>query len=409
MKAQKIFQVALYEFRTHSRRFGYRFATFGLPLLAALILWGVRAAGRHVDVGQVFFGDLDKPIAVLDQAGALPSDLPQPFVWAQDLNTAQEAVRRGDWLALVVFPEDFATTYQVTMYTSGGLGASTKVLTQVNALALYAKLGQQYPYAEVEQWAEGPDVIPITLSEAAAEEENGGRFMVGYVLSLIFFIALFTSAGYLLQSVAQEKESHIMELLLSSLSSMELLWGKVLGLGALGLVQVAVWLVSARLLAEWLGTGVQFVRPLAERLRHPDPQLVVVAVVVLPLAYLTYALLIAGLGSLGNNLRESQQFSAAVSLLAAIPFMVNFLFFANPNGVVPRVLSYIPFTAPVAVLLRLTVTPLAWGELGLIIVLLALGAAFSLWAGVRLFRVGVLLSGKKPSWREVWRIVRHPA
>ena len=409
MKARKIFQVAQYEYRTHFRRFGYRFATFGLPLLAVLIAWGLRAASQRTDVGNLFFGALDKPVAVLDQAGVLSADLPEPFVWAEGLTATQEAVRQERLLALAVFPKDFTATYQVTIYISGGIGASEKVLSQVNALALYARLGQKYPYAEVEQWMEGPEVTTITLSKTTSEEANGGRFMVGYALSLIFFIALFTSAGYLLQSVAQEKESHIMELLLSSLSSMELLWGKVLGLGALGLTQVAVWLVSARWLAERFGQNVEFMQPLMEKLRHPDPQLVVVAVVVLPLAYLTYALLMAGLGSLGSNLRESQQFSAAISLLATVPFMVNFLFFVNPNGVVPRVLSYIPFTAPVAVLLRLSVAPMAWGELGLIIALLAVGAMFSLWAGVRLFRVGVLLSGKKPSWREVWRIVRHPA
>lgn len=409
MKARKIFWVAQYEYRAHFRRFGYRFATFGLPLLAALITWGLRTASQHTDVGNLFFGNLDKPIAVLDHAGVLPAALPEPFVWAEDPTTAQEAVRQGSLLALVVFPENFTATYKVTVYISGGIGALEKVLLQVKVLALYAALGQKYPYVKVEQWAKGPKVTMITLSKTTAEETSGGRLLVGYTLSLIFFLTLFTSAGYLLQSVAEEKESHVMELLLSSLSSMELLWGKVIGLGALGVTQAAVWLVSMRWLAERVGQRVDFVQPLLEKLRHPDPQLIVVAVVVLPLAYLIYALLIAGLGSLGSNLRESQQFSAVISLLATLPFMVIFLFFANPNGVVPRVLSYIPFTAPVAVLLRLSVAPMAWSELGLIIALLAVGAAFSLWVGVRLFRVGVLLSRKKPSWREVWRIVRKPA
>ncbi len=410
MTLRKVFPVAVYEYRTHFRRFGYLFATLGLPLLGALVLLGARALSDHTDLSAWVAGDLDKPIAVWDQAGVLPSHLPEPFVWASDPAQAKQAVEEKQLLALVVVPPDYATTHQVTVYTSGGMASSRKVMARLRVLMLYAALGDRFSPEQIEALAQGPKVEVVVLGGQGVEEAGGGsRFGVGYALSILFFVALFTSAGYLLQSVAQEKESRVIELLLSSLSSLELLWGKVLGLGALGLTQVAVWLVAGYGLAERLGEISAIFQSLAAQLRTPDPQLVVAGVVILPLSYLTYALLMAGLGSLGGNLRESQQFSAAVTMLAAVPFMVNFLFFLNPNGLIPRALSYFPFTAPVAVLLRLSVGPLPWWDLGVTLVAILGGTLLSVWLGVRLFRVGVLMTGKKPSWREVWSIVRNPA
>ncbi len=415
MNLRKVFHVAVYEYRTNFRRWGYLLVTFGLPVFGALLLWGVQALKAHTDVGALVTGDLNKPIALADQAGLFPSDvgLPKPFVRVRDIAQAKTATRAGDYLALVVIPPGYAPGQKVTVFIGSGIAAGSKVLTELQALLLYAALQKVYSPEKARRLAEMPNVDLVLLGSSATSEENSnGRFAVGYALSFLFFIALFSSAGYLLQSVAKEKESHIMELLLSSLTSLELLWGKVLGLAALALTQVTVWLVSMWL----LGTQAVSIFPRYDALqtvlaqaRHPDPQLLVAVVIIMPLSYLTYGLLMAGLGSLGSNLRESQQFSAAISLIAALPFMVNFLFFLNPNGVVPRVLSYFPLTAPSAVLLRLASGQIPWWDLDAATLMIALGALLSLWAGVRLFRVGVLVSGKKPSWREVWRIVRNPA
>ena len=415
MNVRKVLSVAVYEYRTNFRRWGYRLVTFGLPLLGALLLMGVQALKARTDLGTLVTGDLHKPIALVDRAGLFSPDasLPRPFVWAHDVAQAKAATRAGDYLALVVIPPDYEAGQKVTVFVGSGMAVTGKVLTDLQGLLLYAALRKVYSPEKARRLAEGPDVNVVLLgSSAASEEESSSRFAVGYALSILFFIALFSSAGYLLQSVAKEKESHIMELLLSSLTSLELLWGKVTGLAALALTQVTVWLVSMWLLGKQAAHSFpqyDALKTVLAQVHHPDPQLLVAVVIVMPLSYLTYGLLMAGLGSMGSNLRESQQFSAAISLIAALPFMGNFFFFLNPNGVVPRALSYFPLTAPAAVLLRLATGPLPWWDLGVVVVMIALGAAFSLWAGVRLFRVGVLMSGKRPSWREVWRIVRNPA
>lgn len=416
MNLRKVLTIARYEYRTHFRRFGYLFATFGLPLLGALILFAGRLVSQQVGIGELLLGDLDnKPIAVYDTLGLLPPDLPEPFIAVDDPEAAKARVRQGEWLALVVFDEGLTQRNIVTAYTAENSATAIERLdTQVTALTAYLRLQPAYSFTEVKRLIQGPVLRFINLGPGQAEEGPGGglNFLVGLVLSILFYVVLFSSAGYLLQSVAQEKESRIIEILLSSATSMELLWGKVLGLAALGLTQVAVWIGGVNLTAQYLARESSMVgvalRAFKSMLTHLPPQWVLAIGLILPASYLLYGVLMAGLGSLGNNMRESQQFAAAISMFAALPFMFNVFFSLNPNGIVPRALSYFPFTAPSATILRLAFTTLPWWDFGLILGITLVSTVLAVWVGVRLFRVGVLLSGKTPSWREVWLIIRNP-
>ncbi len=411
MNFRKILRVAVYEFRTNFRRWGYRIATFGLPLLGAILLVAAQALMHHADIGKLVMGNLNKPIAVYDGAGLLPhgTRLPKPFIRAVNLEAAKSDLRAGKLLGVVVIPSDYEDTYRVTVYASSGIAASDAARRELHEFLLYAALSKKLSPEEARRLSKGPDIDIVVMGGHGYKWEGSSRVIVGYGLSILFFIVLFTSSGYLLQSVAKEKESHVMELLLSSLTSLELLWGKVLGLGALGVTQAAVWVASLWLLSDRAGRLFSVARAVSAALTHLDSQWIVAIASVLPLSYLTYGVLMAGLGSMGSNSRESQQFTAAVSLLAAFPFMVNFLFTLNPNGLIPRALSYFPITAPSAVLLRLAFAPVPWWDMGIVVLMMALGAATSIWVGVRLFRVGVLMTGKKPSWREVVQILRNPA
>ncbi len=409
MNLRNILHVARYEYRTHFRRKGYLFATFGLPLLAALILLAVQTLNKRINVGTVLFGDHDKPLAVLDQAH-LFERLPEPFVAVSDLESGKQGVRKGRYQGVLVIPADYPHT-NPTLYTGSGPVAMDEAELQATHLLAYAELQDRYTYPEVQRLLIGPPIQIVSLSEAGAGEQGVGRIFVGLAFSFLFYIALFSSAGYLLTSVAQEKESRIMEILLSSITAMELLWGKVLGLGALGVTQVLIWFASARLLVQRALSPVTrlILDSAVQAIQHPDPQLILAVLLIMPMSYLTYGLLMAGLGSLGTNLRESQQFSAAVSMLAATPYMINPLITLNPNGVIPRALSYFPLTAPTALALRLGVSTVPWWDFALVTALTALGTLVSLWVGVRLFRVGILMYGRKPSWREIWHIIRNPA
>ncbi len=410
MNWQKVFRVASYEFRTNVVRGGYLFATFGIPLLGLVVVMILHAINTHsiakVETTKVSTGH----IAVYDRSGILPrgAPLPRPFVAVPDFEKAKEETAENKFRALVLIPTGYTKQHKVTVYATKGIADLDNVVRQLGYLLLYARLSPHYLPAEAQRVLQ-PIRMNLVLITKKSEVSGAGRMFAGYVLSMVFFTAIFISAGYLLQSVATEKESHLIEILLSSLNSMELLWGKVIGLAGLGLLQVVVWLASVWYLGKYVSIGIQdFEMPL-EQLMHPDLQVIITALVIMPLGYITYGLLLAGFGALGDNFRESQQFSAVVSFLAVIPFMFNYLFFVHPNSWVVRAFCYFPLTAPVAVFLRLSAGPVPWWDLGISFAALALGAAVSLWIGVRLFRVGVLLAGKRPSFKEVWKILKNPA
>jgi ABC-2 type transport system permease protein len=229
-----------------------------------------------------------------------------------------------------------------------------------------------------------------------------GDFVLPYIFSLAFVIIIFTTSGFLLQGVSEEKEGRVIEILLSSISPTELLAGKILGLGALGLIQVVVWLgAGAGLLA---ATATIFA---LTGISNLGPSTVVLGIVYFVLGYLLFATLMAVAGSMGTTQRESQQIASIFSVTAAVPMMAMSVIFTNPQSPLIIALSYIPLTSPVMMLLRLGLGPVPSGQVAISLVLLAAGLVASLWAGAKVFRVGLLMYGKRPSVKELGRAFRQ--
>lgn len=236
------------------------------------------------------------------------------------------------------------------------------------------------------------------------QARSGGMvftFLIPYFLALFLIMTIFASSGYLLQSVAEEKENRIVEIILSSVRPTELLAGKVLGLGALGLTQVLIWLGSA-----WGFTGgAAALLALVGSVGIPA-QVFVLGVVYYLLGYLLYAVLMAGVGALGTTMRESQQLAGIFSFIAVIPYMLASFVMINPNVPVARVFSFFPLTAPTMMMLRIPLGEVPWVDVAGSIGVLLLSIPAALWFGAKLFRVGLLIYGKRPTMREIWHILR---
>jgi ABC-2 type transport system permease protein len=193
-----------------------------------------------------------------------------------------------------------------------------------------------------------------------------------------------------------------MEILLSSMTPTQLLAGKILGLGALGLIQISVWVGSG---AALLGaTAALFAISGVARFSLST---IVLALAYFTLGYLLYATLMAVAGSIGTTQRESQQISSIFSLAAAVPWMTIGFIINNPNSTLAVVLSYIPLTAPVMMFIRLGFGQVPISQIAISLVLLLAGMALSLWAGAKVFRVGLLMYGKRPGLQDLIRAFRQ--
>ncbi|CAN5532918.1 hypothetical protein BH24CHL9_BH24CHL9_00990 [soil metagenome] len=243
------------------------------------------------------------------------------------------------------------------------------------------------------QDASGTQVSDVALTAS---------FLIPILFVTLFMVSIFITSGYLLQSVTEEKENRVVEIVLSSVPSLHLMAGKILGLGAAGLTQVVFWLLSALVATTLVGDRLGNVGELA-----PGPAVIVLAVIYFVLGYLAYGAIFAAIGALAPGSREAQQYSGFFGFLAAIPFVMMAGFLGDLQSPLVIGLALFPMTAPTAMLLVLGLSEeIPW--------LLVAGSLASLtaftfvatWASGRIFRATVLLYGARPSLQSILSAVR---
>jgi ABC-2 type transport system permease protein len=409
----KLFRLAIHEFLRHVRRPSFILTTLLVPLIGAAITFGIGLTRNRSqpDAGALpGAGDFRGTIGYVDQSGLItqvPPELPASLFRAYpDEEAARAAVVTGAAEVFYLIPRDYLQTGAVIRYArqlGGGEQELFRALLRANLLG-----GDVRTAALLEE--------PMTLNTIrldAAGEQVGGRdntttdeaqtFFVPYIFAMLLYMTIFFAASFLLQSVTEEKENRTIEILLTSIQPWQLLGGKVLGLGLLGLIQMVLWLVSGRLL---LGASAG---PLGlfEREFVLPWQVWVLAVVYFVLGYLFYASLMAGIGATVTNIREGGQITALMVFPFIIPLWFLGVLIQQPNGTLARVLSLIPFTAPVTMVIRSPLTDVAPLEIALSLLLLAASVVAAIWVAARLFRVSTLLAGKRLSGREIVRAIRQ--
>ncbi len=204
-----------------------------------------------------------------------------------------------------------------------------------------------------------------------------------------------------MQTVSTDKESKIVEVLLSSITPEEVLAGKLFGLGAAGLVQFAVWSSMVVFVAIAASAALAAVVSIPWGALGVAPLLFI-------LGYLFLGSLMLATAALGANAAESQKLTMGWAMLAILPLMVLVILLDDPNGILGQVMTWIPFTSPLTVIIRLAVdsSGIAWWEVAGSMAVLLLSTWLSIRVGARLFRVGFLLTGSRPSLAELWRQAR---
>jgi ABC-2 type transport system permease protein len=405
----QILLVAGQELWINLRRPGFILMTLLVPALGGLALLLGSLLGSDVEgFLESQFTPQDTVTGYVDHSDLLDAELPQyvgRFIAFPDEASGRGALLAEEIDALVVLPEDYMDSGRVVVYGIGG-GFSTFVAADEGDLRsfLVASLLEGKVDAAIRDRALAPMKLEtVTLNEKGEESEESafslvGDFVLPYAFSILFVMTLFTTSGFLLQGVSEEKEGRIIEILLSSISSTQLLAGKILGLGALGLIQVIVWIGAGAALL----SAATAIFAMAGIMKF-SLGTIALALVYFVLGYLLFATLMAVAGSMGTTQRESQQIASLFSLAAAIPFMAISFVFTNPHSPLAVALSYIPLTSPVMMLLRLGISDVPPAEIAISLVLLVAGIALSLWAGAKIFRASLLMYGKRPSLRDMAR------
>jgi ABC-2 type transport system permease protein len=272
---------------------------------------------------------------------------------------------------------------------------------------LRRRLLERYAPSEVVERIVDPMLVERerVATEAVSRPEPAQalvKLIVPFVVGFLLVMALVGTSSYLVQAVAGEKENRVVEVLLSLADAEEILLGKLIGLGIAGLAQFAVW--SALLVLAMLGATIHL-----SNAGFDIPWLaLLVATAYFIIGYFFVGSLMLATGSFGTTARESQQYAVAWSMLVVLPVALSSLLVLEPHGAIGRAFTWIPFTSPVTVPLRLSLDPegvALWEVLGSLLVL-GLSTALSVRLGARLFRVGLLLTGSRLDWRALLRQAR---
>jgi ABC-2 type transport system permease protein len=268
--------------------------------------------------------------------------------------------------------------------------------------ALHTVLTREYLESHNVSAAEGKALMePVTVNIIEKDGHHGDSktsFYVAYVLFFLMYMVVLLYGMNVARSIIEEKTSRIFEVLLSTIKPDELLAGKILGVGAVGLTQVGIWILAAGIFAFRFGamSGVTLSAPQA-----------IFFIIYFALGYALYSSVAAALGSMTNSEQELQQLNMFLMMPLFFCMLMLMPVVTNPNSTLSRVVSEIPFCAPLLMNLRISISmPQPW-EVGLSIALILVTIYAVLWVSSRIYRVGILMYGKKPNLPEIMRWLKY--
>jgi ABC-2 type transport system permease protein len=339
-----------------------------------------------------------------------PVRTPEERVEAAD--AATRAVLAGEITGYLMLPDSASGG---TVRYSGRNTTALLAMAQLEAAVSRAMLRRQLEVngLDPQQSARLADFQVRLETERLSERGRGGSGRVGVFFALgvaiTLYLTIFMHGSNVMRGVLEEKQSRVAEVVLSSVPSDTLLFGKVLGIGAVGFLQLAIWTVIATALLAARAPLLALVGVRAEPFAMPElsPELFLVILFSFLLGFLFYAALFAAVGATVSNEQDAQQAQLPVVLLLVMSLAMVQGVVTEPEGTLANLLTILPFSSPIVLPLRLSLVQVPLGESIVSLVILVASAITATLAASRLYRVGILMYGKRPSLAEAWRWMRR--
>jgi len=245
-----------------------------------------------------------------------------------------------------------------------------------------------------------------SIDETGREKNSEMLWIASFVIGLLIYITLTIYGQIIMGAVVEEKETRIAEILFSSAKPFELMLGKLVGVGLAGLTQMGIWLLSILLLLGFLAVQTDL-SPLLNGLPHITPAMVGYFLIYFFLGYFLYASFFALIASMVTTVQEGGQFSLPVTMTMLASFYSSFAVIRDPSSSFSFWVSIAPFFAPITMPVRiLAEKPPLW-QIGLSVLLNLLAIAGMVWLASRVYRIGMLMYGKRATLPEVWKWIRQ--
>ena len=395
---QKLARIAFHEYGRNVFKLSFVLTLLSVPLMIAL------------NVGIGFYlesrGNDDAPLGYVDASGLFADPVPVPvsgsrepleFLSFPSPEEARAALDAGQIQAFFVVPADYGQARDMTLFyfEEPGSGTTRQLYDFVQANLLADR-----PADIARRAALVGEGVTVRSLDGRREVPSGGPsfgIIMPMLMGFAFIFLLLMNAGYLMQAVVEEKENRTMEVLVTSVSTGQLMAGKVLGVVAIGLTQLTAWVVVGVIaVGVAASVGIAWFQDASL-----DGRLMLTTVAVALPAYVFAAALMTAIGSITTSTQESQATGAIFFILHVVPLYLAGLLINNPNAVLPTVFTFLPFTALLTIILRNVFASVPLWQVGAAFALQVLYAIAALWLAGRAFRIGMLQYGQRLNWRKL--------
>lgn len=422
---KKLMIIIKREYLTRVRTKAFIITTILIPIGLLLIL----AAPIML---QMLDSDTQYEIAILDETGAVYPKLVEldslRYVDAggRSVEELRSQITENKLEGYIIITEASLqdnTDFELIYGGGGGISLVSDIRDDLRTAVREVRLDRAQASEEVMAILDSrPDLNTRKLTEEGKEEESNTfvLFFLGYGMAFIIYGAIFGYGSYVMRSVLEEKNNRIVEIVVSSVKPFELLLGKVLGIGALGVTQFVIWAVA--------GAGIlSFMGPIAAMVMGPGTatgaeaeaaasmppipdigiEVAIYFVVFFLLGYLIYSAILAAIGSAVDSESDVQQ----LMLPVMIPVILAIIFLprvaTDPDSMFSVISSLIPIFSPILMIARIPITDVPFWQIALSIVLMAGTFVGCLALGAKIYRTGILMYGKKASFKELWKWIRQ--
>lgn len=356
----------------------------------------------------------------------------------------KEELESGAYTAVIQLSEISYTDGKVELFAekAPSMTLQSKIKAEIeDAMELYRAKKNSIPidvYKSIRQPVEFSIIKP---SAGDKKDHTSERAVIGFVFAIIIYMFIFFYGIQVMRGVMEEKTNRIVEVIISSVKPFQLMMGKVIGIGLVGLTQFVIWVVLTSVIS---GIGLasyqeKFVKMQMENLQAVSPDGVQQAPNVADLSqvnleggnealemfmeipwvdmilsffiyfiggYLLYASLFAAIGAIVDNETDTQQFMMPVTIPLLFAYIVSIMMMNNPEGSIGTVFSVVPFTSPVVMMVKTAIGVSIWIKLLSVVVLIGSFLGI-IWIAGRIYRVGILMYGKKPTYKELMKWIRY--
>lgn len=396
------FEVAKFEFLKTVKKKSFWLATLFLPLFVGIIalvsgLSSVEASKqmeKPTSFSKIFVYD---PQAVIN-----PAFFVAPYEATTNIEASKDAVKNDKSVVLVMLSDDYYTDLSSTFYyrKDADFIGTASLPSIINAFVKQSAISGITNPGVINILNGTPTSISYTYDENGKLVKEGfEKYLLPIASMVVFFMAVYISSGFLLQSVSAEKENRMIETILSIVDKRSLMFGKMIGLMGVMFTQLSTWLI--------FGFGIykvvmsKFSLPIPIDFSNIDLSLLPLNIFLIFMGFLFFAAIMIGTGAVGTGAEDSRNLSSIFIILSIFPMYLMQILITSPNGVLSTVLSYFPFTSFMVLLMRNSFGALPTLELVIGIVTSIIYVVVAMFLALKLFELGCLMYNRRPSLKEM--------